>query len=96
MSITTSPFIDETRALANACFDRFYAAPKHPLNSDTPHADQEAWNLIRTGFSAAIRDANRNGNEPLAAHFGMLLNEARRDGAYAWLNGLAIDGGERK
>jgi hypothetical protein len=91
----TSPFVDETRNLANQCFERHYAMRHKDLNSETPHADSEAWSLIRTGFSAAIRNAERSGDVLLAEHFGALLNGARHEGAYLWLHGLAIDGGAR-
>ena len=94
--IRTTPFVDEVRALANACFDRFHAMTRRELTSETRNADLEAFMLIRTGFSIALRDAQRSGNELLALHLGELLNEAKRDGCYVWLNGLAIDGGRRE
>jgi hypothetical protein len=93
-NIRTAPFVDDVRALANNCFDRFAAMHDgRSLDSETRHADLEAFMLILTGFSFAIRDAQRDGNMLLAFHIGVLLNEVQRDGAYQFLHGLAIDGG---
>lgn len=92
--IRTTPFIKEVRALANDCFDRFYSMTGRDLTCETRNADLEAFMLMHTGFSFALRDAQKAGNELLALHLGALLNAAKRDGAYVFLNGLAIDGGQ--
>lgn len=90
--VRTTPFVTETRQLANECLERYQAITGRILDSETLRADQEAWNLVRTGFSHAIREAERSGRFMLALHFGELLNAAKLSGCYVWLNGLAIDG----
>lgn len=90
----TTPFVDETITLAENCFSRFYAMNQRDLTANTPHADQEALNLIRTGFPAAVKAAQRSGREMLAFHFEILLAEVPRDNAYRWLRQLASRGGD--
>ena len=87
-----TPFVDEVRGFANDQFDRFYLTTGKDLDSTTPHADQEALNLLRTGLPAAIKEAQRAGHEMLALHFTELLAEVPRENTYGWLLGLAIDG----
>lgn len=91
-NVRTTPFVDDTRELANRCLNRHYLMTGRDLQSDTPHADREALNLIRTGFRHAIREAHLSGREMLALHFEALLQEPTRQNAYVWLNGLANDG----
>lgn len=91
-NVRTTPFVDDTRELANQCLNRHYLMTGRDLQSDTPHADREALNLIRAGFAFAIREAQLCGREMLALHLEELLKEPTRETAFTWLNGLANDG----
>lgn len=96
VEVFETPFYSETRALANECIDRFERMTRRRLTWDTPNADREARGLIRTGFPAAIRDAERRGNEALARHLRDLWAECPAERAYEWLNILAIEGAGRR
>lgn len=91
-NVPTTPFARETRRLAQRQFELYETVTGKVLDSETINADQAAWFLISSGFSLAIRQAEQAGRSLLAYHFGELLNQARRDGCYLWLHGMAIDG----
>jgi hypothetical protein len=91
-NVRTTPFVMETRQLANECLERYQAMTGRILDSDTINADKEAWDLVRIGFSIAFRQAEQAGRYMLALHIGELLNEAKLAGCYLWLHGMAIDG----
>lgn len=96
VEVFETPFCDETRALANECFDRFYRQHKFDLQSDIPAADYHAQKLIRVCFPQAIRQAERDCNEALATHFRDLIAEFGREPAYGWLSCLALEGAGRR
>ncbi len=96
VEVFETPFYTETRRFANECFYRFEYMNRRDMNWETPNADREARSLIRTGFPAAVRDAERSGNEALARHFRDLWAECPAERAYEWLNTLAIEGAGRR
>lgn len=52
------PFVDDVRELANQCLNRHYLMTGRDLQSDTPHADREALNLIRAGLPSPFGRRN--------------------------------------
>lgn len=97
VEVFDTPFIRETRDLANECFNRFYRMTGRDLTSCTRNASREARNLIQTGFPAAVKDARSRGDLDLARHFAELLGEMPGgDKTFGWLNGLAFEGAGRR